>query len=102
MKSKSNRIYFLIAIFLLLFVQTAIHDRQDLIEIEHFLSAPAFECTHPEDLAVGNRDDFQKLKSLIANAFVLPIFQEEKFSNQSPYQVFSIISPDQQTSVLRC
>jgi hypothetical protein len=102
MKRKSNRIYFFIAIFLLLFVQMAIHDRQDLIEIEHFLSAPAFELPHPEDLAAGNGTDFQKLKFLIANASAFLIFQMEDFSIQLPHPLFSIIPPDQQPLILRC
>jgi hypothetical protein len=103
MKSKSNSIYFLIAIFLLLFVQMAIHDRQDLIEIEHFLSAPAFERTHPEDLAAGDRNDFQKFKFLIADASAFQIFQKEDLSIQLPLQlIFSPISPEEQPLVLRC
>jgi hypothetical protein len=102
MKSESNKIYFLIAIFLLLFVQMAIHARQDLIEIEHFLSAPAFGLLHPDDLAAGNEDDFQKIKFLIAHASAFLIFQKEDFSIHLPHPLFSTIRPDQRALVLRC
>jgi hypothetical protein len=102
MKSKSNRSYFLIVIFLLLFVEMAIHEHQDIIDIEHFFSTPAFECIHPEDLALANGDKFQELVSFIANASAYLIFQKENFSIQLPHQLFSSIPPDEQASVLRC
>jgi len=102
MKSKSNRSYFLIANFLLLFVQMAIHEHQDTIEIEHYFSAPAFERIHPEDLALTNRGNFQELESFIANASAYLIFQKEDFSIQLPHQLFSVIPPDEQPLVLRC
>ena len=103
MKGESNRIYFFIAIFLLLFVQMAIHDHQDRLEIEHFLPAPAFERTHPEDLAAGNGDDFHKLNFLIANASAFLFFQIEDYSIYLPHQLFySTLSLKEQPLVLRC
>jgi hypothetical protein len=100
MKRKSISIYFFIAIFLLLFVQKAIHDRQDFIEIGHFFSAPALECTLPEDLTVVNRDDLKIF--FIADASACLILQTEDLFIQLPHPFFSTIPPDQQPLVLRC